>query len=114
MGGEKAELEDEERLFYLAFLADFTSKLSNTNLKLQGKSKFNCRNDEYSFTLQNKFELMMTDLTNNILITFLICRNIWKNILILFFRQKSILHKFIRLSKISEIDYLTPKKLIVL
>jgi hypothetical protein len=37
-GDEKAELEDEEWLFYLTFLADFTGKLNDTNLELQGKT----------------------------------------------------------------------------
>jgi hypothetical protein len=35
---EKAEREDEKRLLYLAFLADFTGKLSDMNIVLQGKN----------------------------------------------------------------------------
>jgi hypothetical protein len=38
-GDEKAELEDEEWLVDLAFIADFTGKLSDMNLERQGKHK---------------------------------------------------------------------------
>jgi hypothetical protein len=38
-GDKKAELEDEEWLFDLAVLVDFTGKPSYMNLKLQGKNK---------------------------------------------------------------------------
>jgi hypothetical protein len=41
-GDEKAELEHGEWLFDLAFLADFTGKLSDMNLKLQGKNQMHC------------------------------------------------------------------------
>jgi hypothetical protein len=37
-GDEKAEIEDEKRLFDLAFLAGFTGKLSDMNIELQGKN----------------------------------------------------------------------------
>jgi hypothetical protein len=47
-GDEKAELEDSEWLFDLAFLADFTVKLSDMNLELH------CSDDEYSFILQKQ------------------------------------------------------------
>jgi hypothetical protein len=38
-GDKKTELEDEEWLFDLAFVADFTAKLSDMNLELQDRSK---------------------------------------------------------------------------
>jgi hypothetical protein len=38
-GDDKAELEDEESLVDLTFLADFTGKLRYTNLELQGRNK---------------------------------------------------------------------------
>jgi hypothetical protein len=38
MADEKAKLEDEQWLFDLAFLADFTGKQSDMNLKLHGKT----------------------------------------------------------------------------
>jgi hypothetical protein len=41
MGDQKAEIEVEKWLFDLAFLADFTGKLSDMNIDLQGK-KLHC------------------------------------------------------------------------
>jgi hypothetical protein len=38
----RKQLEDEESLFDLAFLADFTGKLSGMNLEAQGKNKCIC------------------------------------------------------------------------
>jgi hypothetical protein len=81
------------------------------SLELQGKNK---RIAEMMFkvsTLRSKFELKMTDLTSNNLITFLICRAIWKSILILLFRQRSMWPKYVLLSKISEIYSVTSKKI---
>jgi hypothetical protein len=37
---EKAELEDEEWLFDLAFLDNFTGKLTDMNLETKGKNKY--------------------------------------------------------------------------
>jgi hypothetical protein len=37
-GDEKAEIEDEKRLVDVALLADFTAKLSDMNIELQGKN----------------------------------------------------------------------------
>jgi hypothetical protein len=37
-GDEKAELEDEGWIFDLVFLANFTGKISDMNIELQGKT----------------------------------------------------------------------------
>jgi hypothetical protein len=75
-GDKKAELEDEEWLFDLAFLSDFTGKLSDMHLELQGKNKLIAEIMSTDSSYKSKFELM--DLTKTLLITFLICRTIWK------------------------------------
>jgi hypothetical protein len=64
-GDEKAELENEEWLFDLAFIADFTGNLSDMNLELQGKNKCIAEILRTISSYKRKFELMMTDLTNN-------------------------------------------------
>jgi hypothetical protein len=64
-GHEKAELEDEKWLFDLAFLTDFTGKLCDMNLELQGKNKCIAEMMSTVSSYKSKFELMMTDLTNN-------------------------------------------------
>jgi hypothetical protein len=88
----RKQLEDEERLFDLAFLVDITCKLSDMNPELQGKNKRIAETMSTVSSYKSKFELM-TDLTNNTFIVFLIRRNIWANTLILFFRQRSMLPK---------------------
>jgi hypothetical protein len=64
-GDKKAELEDAEWLFDLAVLTDFTGKPSYMNLELQGENK--CIGEMISTvsSYKSRFELMMTDLTNN-------------------------------------------------
>jgi hypothetical protein len=56
-------------LFDLAFLADFTRKLRDTNLELQGKRNFAEIMSTVS-SYKREFELMMPDLTNNFLYHF--------------------------------------------
>jgi hypothetical protein len=74
----------------MAFLTDFAGKLCDKSLELQGKNKCIAEMMSTVSSYKSKFELMMTDLTNStFFITFLICGTIWKNILILFFRQRS-------------------------
>ncbi|XP_066495938.1 general transcription factor II-I repeat domain-containing protein 2B-like [Tiliqua scincoides] len=62
---DQAELEDEEWLCDLAFLADFTGELSDMNLELQGKNKCISKMMSTVSSHKSKFELMMTDLANN-------------------------------------------------
>jgi hypothetical protein len=64
-GDEKAELEDEEWLFDLAFLADFTGKLSDMNIELRGKNKRTAEMMSTFSSYKSKFELIMTDLIKN-------------------------------------------------
>jgi hypothetical protein len=54
-GDEKAELEDDEWLFDLIFLADITGKLSDVSLELQGKNKYIA--DEYNFILRKQIRV---------------------------------------------------------
>jgi hypothetical protein len=84
-GEEKAELEVEDWLFDLTFLADFTRKLNGMNLDLQGKNKCIAEMMSAVSSYKSKFELMMTDLTNNTSDHF---PNMQDH-LILFFRQRS-------------------------
>jgi hypothetical protein len=62
---EKAELEDQVWLFDLGFLADFTGKLSDTNLELQGKKKLIAEMMSTVSSYKSKFQLMMADFTKH-------------------------------------------------
>jgi hypothetical protein len=64
-------------------------KISDMNLELQGNNKCIAEMMSTVSSYKSKFELMMTDLQTILLITFLISRAIWKNILISFFRQRN-------------------------
>jgi hypothetical protein len=55
----------------MAFLIDFTGKLSDMNLELQGKNKCITQTISTVPSYKSKFELMITDLTNSIFYHFL-------------------------------------------
>jgi hypothetical protein len=88
-GDEKAGLENEEWLFDLAFLADFTGKLSDMNLELQGKNKCIVKMMSTVSSYRSKFQLIMIDLTNNTFDHFPHMQDHLGKILILLFRQRS-------------------------
>jgi hypothetical protein len=69
------KLEDEEWLFDMAFLADLTGELGDMNFDLQGRNKCIVAMTSTVSSYKCKFELMMQTV---FLITFLICRTIWK------------------------------------
>jgi hypothetical protein len=69
-GDEKAEMEDEKRLFELAFLADFTRELSDMNIELQGKNKCISKVMSTISSCKSEFEIMMTVHTNNTFVHF--------------------------------------------
>jgi hypothetical protein len=64
-GDEKAELEDEEWLFDLIFQGDFIVKIRYMNFELQGKNKCITEKMSTDSSYKSKFELIMTDPTNN-------------------------------------------------
>jgi hypothetical protein len=64
-GNEKSEIEDEKKLFDLSFLADFTSKLNDMNIELQGKNKCISEMMSKDSSCKSKFEVLIIDLTNN-------------------------------------------------
>jgi hypothetical protein len=79
------------------------------NLEVQGKNKCIAEMMSTVSSYKSKLEIMMTDLKHSTFDHFYNMQDHLKNILILFFRQRTMWPKSVLLSKISEINSVTYK-----